>query len=1406
MTEAAIPVDETDDAPEARGGWRSTRRLFGWAAILLGGAVLLAVLAVLALDTQPGRKLIVGQLSRIAPDSGLRVSAGRIDGSIYGKLVVRDLALSDPEGVFLTSPAVNLDWRPRAFLFGNRLDIEDLDADRAELIRLPKLNPSAEPRPLLPEFDIDIERLRIGQLVLGETITGKRQVAQLAARALVEDGRADITLAADSASGGDRLKLALDAMPDADRFSLSGELDAPRGGIVAGMTGLDRAITARLSGKGRWSRWQGQLSAALAEGEGGDLAGLRIDAADGRFRIGGRIDPAKIMGGVLDRLAPDGIRLNASAAPDGDVLPFILSARSAALGIDARGRLGRADSSLSDTRATIRLTRPGALVSILNGQAMRLQLNADGPLSGPDIAYRFTADWVSIGAQRLDDVVASGRVGEAVADGDLSLDARFQELTGAGDLITQLSQNARITGPLTLDDLVVRGQGTRLRTDMASASVNFLLDLKTGRYDVRGDGQLPDYPIPGLGRLAGSGKLWIHPDPVDPRKLRVEGPVSARLTRLDNDFLRFVFGGLPSGSGNMVRTPDGTVTLTDLKVAAPDFAAAGRAVYRLGQQINFTGRGRQDLFGPLDLELSGLISRPKAIVTVDSYQMGIPLNRVRAVFEPEADSYAFTAAGSTMFGPVTASGSIDTIPGAVRYRLDRAALAGVTARGVLTPSGSVPVSGTLALGGTGVSGSARFIPQGDIQRIDIAASLKGARLSLPGATTVRSGTVDADLRLSPEGNLVRGTYRLGGVSFGTLDLASASGAFDLTGGEGEVTADLTGRRGAPFTAKIAADVRENAVSVTGSGTISGDPVSLNGPARFILDEDGWRLANARIRLPRGQARIFGTFGDVPVLDVDLEKAGLGALSLALPGVELGGEATGDISLRFPPGGLPQGRARLRIIDFARESGILAQPIDLALVGLIGQDSAALRAAFEQDGRRIGRFQARLPSLPGSPTDLWIDRISAAPVSAQLRYRGPAEAIWPLGGIDAIGIGGPLAARIDIAGVVGDPSLTGTMTSDNLSFESVNSGTVIRNIDLAARFTGSRLQLERFSGQDTQGGAISGSGTVDLSLSRGFPIDVRLDTRDAKLIDIDTLDTRVTGPILIRNSPEAGARISGDLNVNRASYKPGNPAAEDIPELKVKEVNTALLRTRTEPAARTVWQLDVKAAANNRIFVRGLGLDSEWSAKLLIKGPVGEPRLSGQADLIRGDYDFAGRRFELTRGEVIFNGRYPPDPTLNIAAESRVEGLTATIAIRGLSTKPEITLSSVPSLPQDEILSRVLFGTSIANLSAPEALQLAGAVAALRGGGSSALDPIGSVRRAIGIDRLRITAANAATGQGTGVAAGEYLGRRTYVEVTADTDGNTATQIEYALTRAFSILGRVSSFGGNSIGVRVSKDY
>jgi translocation and assembly module TamB len=259
----------------------------------------------------------------------------------------------------------------------------------------------------------------------------------------------------------------------------------------------------------------------------------------------------------------------------------------------------------------------------------------------------------------------------------------------------------------------------------------------------------------------------------------------------------------------------------------------------------------------------------------------------------------------------------------------------------------------------------------------------------------------------------------------------------------------------------------------------------------------------------------------------------------------------------------------------------------------------------------------------------------------------------------------------------------------------------------------------------------------------------------------------------------------------------------VPKLNVRDLN-ASTNDDIEIAQLQPWRLDFSVKGSN-LEVTGLGIDSRWSTDLKVGGRADAPTITGTANLIRGDYEFAGRSFRLDRGIIRFQGESPPDPLLDIHAEAQVQGVDAAVIVRGTGLKPEIAFTSVPALPQDELLSRILFGTSITNLSAPEALQLASAVAALNSG-SASLDPINAVRRAVGLDRLRILPADVATGQKTAISAGKYITRKLFVEVITDGQGYSATRIEYQITRWLSVLSSISTIGRTSANVRVSKDY
>jgi len=422
--------------------------------------------------------------------------------------------------------------------------------------------------------------------------------------------------------------------------------------------------------------------------------------------------------------------------------------------------------------------------------------------------------------------------------------------------------------------------------------------------------------------------------------------------------------------------------------------------------------------------------------------------------------------------------------------------------------------------------------------------------------------------------------------------------------------------------------------------------------------------------------------------------------------------------------------------------------------------------------------------------------------AQLRYSGPADTLWRLTGSEVIDMSGPLAVGADITGRLADPQIRGSLRTQNGRLESQVTGMVIDHVASQARFAGAQLIFSQITGQTVNGGSISGGGSVTFSGGKTL-LNLSFNADQALLLNRDDVAARVTGPLTLKSDPNGGV-ISGDLRLNKGRFQLGRAsAAAAVPQLNVRE--TGLDEEDViPPTSLHPWKLNLKLAGDD-LQVTGLGINSRWTTSLQIGGLADQPRFTGRADLVQGNYDFAGRIFRLDRGSIRFQGESPPDPLLDIHAEAAVQGLSATVSVRGTGLRPEITFASTPPMPQDELLSRILFGTSITNLSAPEALQLASAVAALQSG-SGSLDPINALRRAIGLDRLRVVPADVATGQKTAIGAGKYITRKLFVEVVTDGQGYSATQVEYQMTRWLSLLSTVSTIGRSSASVRISKDY
>ena len=1382
--------------PERRRWFGRRLRVVRWLVALV--AVLIAGIgaAAVVIDTDVGHRLIADQIAAQRPTNGLRYRIGRIDGSVWSKAVLRDVRVSDPRGVVLTVPRAVLDWRPLGW-FANRLDINALDIPSATFAKLPEPLATARRGPLLPGFDIRVARLAVGRLIVAPGVAGPLRNGRIDARIDVRRGRALVHINAGLA-GSDALALALDAVPDRDRFDLDLRVVAARGGVLARLSGLGQPFRLGVRGDGRWSRWRG---VAIGDVAGGRAVSLRLANDGGRYGVEGDVRAGALMRGLAARLLGDRLRVMARATLADRRVVGMVTLRSRSATLTATGGVDLARRAFDHVRSRVRLFDAAILAERWSGRAIELRAVVDGGFDAAAIDYRLTAARLAFGgAEGFEDVQAAGRtrLGDRITTVPIAL--TMARMTGADPLISGIFANFSANGALRFSAGEITARGVALRAAKANGVLDLTVDPRSGRYSAAVRGTVAALAVRGVGVADIDTALLIAPAPGSRRAI-VTGTAAARVARLDNGLFAALTNGPPRLTAQVARGEDGVLHLDGVTLASADLRLSGDGYRRRDGTVHFAGTGDQARYGAFTLALDGALGRPAITLRLDRPADALGLRDVAATLTPDPAGYAVQASGGSTLGDFTARGDLLFAPGEPTViAVADLRLADWRAAGRLrVVEGGV--DGALDVEGA-ARGAIRFVPAGEDQRIE--AHLEARDAAITPVVQLQRGRLDLVAVVGADAPAIEARASGAGLRRGALSLGRFALAATLRGGTGRITAEASGNRGRGFTLTAAADVTPDRYRITAAGMVDRRPITLAAPAIVTRSGDAWQLSPVTLGFSGGEAQLSGRLaGAALALEARVARMPLSLLDLAYPGTALSGSASGTFSYSAVQDTAPTGRMAMTVRGLSRAGLVLAsQPIDLGLAGVLTPGKLGLRAVMASGGKTIGRAQAQLSP---EPTGDVLERLKAAPVFGQIRYDGPADSLWRLTGIELFDLSGPIAIAADVTGRVDDPRISGALRARGARIESARTGTVLTNVTGAGSFAGSVLRIDAVTADAGKGGRVTGRGAFDFAAEHGFGIDVQLQAVRAVMINRDDIGATVSGPITIRSDGDGGV-IAGDVQLDASRYRLGQAiATAAVPRLNVREVNLPGGEDAVERAPGKPWRLDIRARAADGLEVSGLGLSSRWSTEMQLSGSVEEPTIAGRADIVRGTFEFSGRAFDISRGTIRFLGNSPPDPAIDLSANADSTGLSATIRVTGQATRPDISFASTPALPQDELLSRLLFGTSITNLSAPEALQLASAIASLRSGGDG-LNPINALRRVAGLDRLRILPADTSVGRTTSIAAGKFITRRLYAEIVTDGQGYSATRVEFQITRWLSILSTVSTLGRQSVNVRVSRDY
>ncbi len=1378
--------------PEKKG--KTRLRLGGPALVIL--VAIAAVLLTAALLVRYGAVTPQGRMFVEARASGLKLGRiGRlriegVSGDIWRAFSVRKLTISDERGVWLQADRLTVTWRSTE-LFARRFHAENVTADQVRVLRRPTLTEKEVSRAAPLSVDLDSFATR---LLLEPAFSGRRGDYDVAGafdkpRLGGMTGRLEV---GSRMHAGDYLKADFD-LGRTDTLKLNAQAREAAGGALAGALGFDprQPFTLDAVATGAVQEGRFTLDASLggahpvraagawnAKGGGAsgvaDLTASTLTAPyaarfgrEARFAIGG----ARAQGGFYALTASlTGDNLNLTARGLGDIGKRTVGPGGLTITANV--------PSLSRIVATPKLGA-GQVRAVLTGGGTRW--NLDGTVG----VQRFTAGPYTL--SRID-----GPAHLALDKGELTLraDLRGQGGQGGGTAGALLGarptldvQAARLSdGRLLLRRVSAVGSGLRLEGQGSRGLLGglgfkgnlTLTNITAIRPDAKG--RLTAAVSADQG---GRGKPWL---------LNFNGKGAdfasglAEADRLLGPTPELAFRAALSGATLSVSnasltgtaakaTGAGTISSDNLALKV-DWMAAGP--FRAGAvEITGAAKGTGALTGAMEAPVLQLAAD---FETVAVPRLPLRMAHLDLTFRKGANGsdgdVRLTA--DSAYGPARAAAAFNFADGGVDLTKLDADAAGVQASGSLSLRRSTPSTADLTL----AVGPGLFLTSGRIGgtlRITDAAGGPNAEVLLT-----------AENALLKDANLGLATARIAGSG----PLADLPLTIQARGAArpGRWRVDLTGRLSAAAGAGFS-------LTLDGSGELGRSRVATREPA--VLRWDGPnRSARLRLRVGEGGADIdLAQQAQGVTLDAVLTGTDLSALN-----EDLAGGIDAKLSLRGQGGDLTG--TLTAAVKAARERGApLSQSLDGQFTAALSGGTLKLAgsAATPQGLKAQGEFS--LPAAASaSPLRLAVDR--GRPMSGRFEAAGEVKPLWDL----LVGGERSLSGRADIsaafAGSLAEPRVTGSGALDGGAFEDGATGLKLQHVSLRMVLSQTGVDLQNASADDGQGGRVTAAGRFDLR--RGADSSLTLDLRGFRLIDNSMGSASATGQAILSRAADGRLKLDGALTVDRADLSATTPTPSGVVALDVIERNRPAelqLDLLAPPRRGPGMAFDLTLKAPRRVFVRGRGLDVEMSLDARLTGNSNSPLLIGAARVVRGEYDFAGKRFEFDERGVVYLAARPELIRLDLSAVREDPALTARVNIGGTAARPEITLTSSPALPNDEVLSQVLFGASAAQLSPLEAAQLASALAALAGGGG--FDVIGNLRSFARLDRLAF-AGDAAGGMT--VAGGKYVTDDVYVEIIGGGRDGPAAQVEWRIKPNLSLVSRLAGSQDGRLSVRWRRDF
>ncbi len=1418
-----------------------------WIGVALLIVVGLLGVALVTLASPIGHGIVAGLIERYGSTGGLTVAVDGVGGWPPFTLSAEKIAVADADGPVATIDNIAMDVGIFGLL-GGTIALDALTAEKVAILRKPNLPASNDSGGALVAFTA--RQFSIARLDLSEAVAGRSTALSLngsAATSRAGDIAADVRAARIDGVAG-TLDAQINRAGDDDWFAAEIAVKEAADGLLVGLIGRPAGPAYALSVKA------GPVNGAMR----GTISLSSSGAAQfaGQFAVSSEADTSRIMArgsGDLAELLP---------ATYADLLA---GAIDIALDADLTGNTAGARPDLSIRQGTFRTASVNGEVSGRVGADhadLKLALDIANPsdklLSLPLANMQATIESASLrgtvapanGNARLD------LVGRVVG---LSIDGVTIPGTGFSAAIENSVQN-----PLSGDmPFAMRLEADAIRTATGTLTATAAAPLlATGEGTFHADTGIAE--LTADLRAAGGSGAFAGTVSAGEGKGRLTARF-ADIAPLALVFDRNLAGGVDASAEGTFFGTDGSAL--DVRAELADFRPGIETLDRLlggNTTVSANVANSDGTLSVSDLAINGAALQGTGSATIEPTRIDATLAGTISDLSVLADrssgaaTFTATAEGALPYPDLDATTEI-----AGGSLLDQA-IEGASVRVQGAPSetgmsGSLALDGSLA--GKPLTGTADFVLSGDnagiafpavdltiadnritgaLQRAgegtlsgELAVAAPNLQALAALALSQASGTANARIRFTPDGDrqAIAAAFNARDVSYNGLTAKSASGEVRIGDAFGTPLVDGN----ATIDSILAGAVRLDRVAA--NATVEG------GATRFDLTAKGPDLdltGRGELSAASGQRvlridQFSGTAFRVPIalaepatvqLDAAAGPATRAAFSIGAGRVTIEGKASSPLDLRITATGVPASVAngfapalgaagaisgnatvtgetsapRIRWqavwsglqVAATRNAGL--PPLSLTASGDATKASTAIQGTLSGAGLSL----ALGGTAPFAGNGLDVTVKGRAPLSL-LALRSNRE----------VRLTGNADLDLRVTGASRAPAINGSINLVDATAVDVETGFGVSGASGRIALNGKQASIERISGRLAQGGQIVIAGTADLG-SPQLPGRLTIQVTEGRYNDGRMVNTLFNANLALDGPLTGGATLSGNLALGRTEIRLPDRLAGRATAIDVKHVNAEpgfSAPIKPQPAASAgragggSMRLDVDLRSTGAILVRGFGVDSEFGGQLKITNTIANPTAAGAFEMRRGRIEVIGRRFELVSGQLTFSGDLVP--VVDFVATAATTSATVQVNVTGRADDPVISFSSNPDMPDEDILSILLFDRQVSRLSPVQAAQLVDAAAQLSGvGGGRGI--FASVRDALGVDDLDIRQ-NESGGATVGIGKRINDNVRLGVEAGSGSESGRVT-IDLDLTPELKLRGGAGQGGTGELGLSYEREY